>query len=137
MEQPNKNATAPRHGSSGARQTTVTANYTGPLTKAERIARAKKYIDEVNTAAVPSMAALLERWLPDGKQRGKEWIAKNPTRQDNHAGSFCINVYTGQWIDYATDDKGADPVSLAAYLFGMGQHEAAREMSQMLGVHHG
>ena len=44
--------------------------------------------DVVNRAARSELARLLDRWLPDGEQRGKEWIARNPRRGDKHPGSF-------------------------------------------------
>jgi hypothetical protein len=41
---------------------------------------------------------------------------------------------TGRWADFATADRGGDPVSLAAYLFGLTQVQAARRLGEMLGV---
>jgi hypothetical protein len=41
---------------------------------------------------------------------------------------------TGKWADFAIDEGGGDPVSLAAYLAGTGQAEAARALADMLGV---
>ena len=41
-----------------------------------------------------------------------------------------------RWADFATGDKGGDVVSLAAYLSGTGQTEAARALADMLGVRH-
>ena len=46
--------------------------------------------------------------------RGHEWVAKNPTRADRHAGSFSVNLRSGKWADFATGDKGGDVVALAA-----------------------
>ncbi|MBO4169690.1 hypothetical protein [Cereibacter azotoformans] len=89
---------------------------------------------EVNRAALAVLPALLARWLPDGRRAGREWIARNPRRADNRPGSFAINLTTGRWADFATNDKGGDPVSLAAYLAGMTQADAARELAKMLGV---
>ena len=45
---------------------------------------------------------------------GHEYVARNPTRADRRPGSFKINLRTGRWADFATGDKGGDPVSLAA-----------------------
>lgn len=88
----------------------------------------------VNDAALAALPALLARWVPDGKRQGAEWTGRNPTRADRTPGSFRVNVNTGRWADFATDDKGGDPVSLAAYLHGLSQLEAARELAAMLGV---
>ena len=77
---------------------------------------------------------MLERWLPDGRRQGREYVARNPTRHDRRPGSFRVNITTGKWADFATGDRGGDPVSLAAYLFGLDQAEAARRLADMLGV---
>ncbi len=36
------------------------------------------------------------------------------------------------WSDFATGDRGGDPVSLIAYLDGCGQVEAARHLARVL-----
>jgi len=89
-----------------------------------------------NAAALPVLAKLLARWLPDGVRRGDEWVARNPKRTDRRPGSFSINLRTGAWADFATGDRGGDPVSLAAYLFDLRQAEAARKITHMLGASH-
>ncbi len=88
----------------------------------------------INRTALASLPALLRRWLPDGRLVGREYTARNPTRADRQPGSFRINVNSGRWADFATGDKGGDVVSLAAYLSGTGQGEAARALASMLGV---
>jgi hypothetical protein len=72
----------------------------------------------INTAALAMLPALLARWLPHGHRRGHEWVALNPRRADRRPGSFSINMTTGCWADFATGDKGGDPISLTAYLAG-------------------
>ena len=91
---------------------------------------------KLNRLALGSCYGLLKRWLPDGQLKGREWIAKNPTRNDKRAGSFCINVDTGKWADFATDDRGGDVVSLYAYLNGLSQYEAAKQLSDIMGGGH-
>lgn len=90
--------------------------------------------DAINRAAIMELPALLDRWLPDGRFLGREYVARNPTRADRQPGSFSVNVRSGRWADFATGDKGGDVISLAAYLAGIGQFEAARELAAMLGV---
>ena len=90
----------------------------------------------INRAALASLPALLRRWLPDGHLVGREYMARNPRRADRRPGSFRINVNSGRWKDFATGDAGGDVVSLAAYLSGSGQAEAARALADMLGVRH-
>lgn len=84
--------------------------------------------------ALVHLPALARRWLPDGHRQGREWIAKNPTRPDHTLGSFKINLRTGRWADFATGDRGGDAISLAAYLFGLSQAEAARALAEMLNL---
>jgi len=88
----------------------------------------------VNDAARPLLLSLLGRWLPDGRKQGHEWVARNPRRNDREPGSFKVNLHTGRWSDFATNDRGGDPVSLAAYLFGLSQRDAAEQLAKMLGL---
>jgi hypothetical protein len=90
--------------------------------------------EAVNRAALAQLPALLDRWLPNGRRCGPEFVARNPTRHDRRPGSFKVNICTGKWADFATGDRGGDPVSLAAYLHGLTQGEAARRLADMLGV---
>ncbi len=85
-------------------------------------------------AALNRCPALLFELVPGGKLVGNEYMVVNPTRQDNRAGSFSINTKTGRWCDFATGDKGGDAISLYAYLHGLKQGEAARELARMMGV---
>ena len=55
-------------------------------------------------------------------------------RSDRRPGSFSVNTRTGRWADFATGDRGGDVVSLAAYLHGLRQAEAARKLADMLGL---
>jgi hypothetical protein len=95
--------------------------------------------EAINEAAVQSLPHLLARWLPGGKRIGKEYIALNPTRADQKPGSFKVVMVghrAGVWADFATGDRGGDPISLAAYLFDLRQGDAARRLAEMLGVRH-
>jgi hypothetical protein len=88
----------------------------------------------INQAALQSWESTLREWLPSGKREGVEWVALNPTRADNKPGSFRINTRSGQWADFATNDKGGDPISLYAYLHGMSQVEAAKQLGDRFGI---
>jgi DNA primase len=90
--------------------------------------------DQINRAALASFAAVLARVLPSGKQVHREWVALNPRRADRRLGSFKVNRYNGRWADFATGDKGGDPISLVAYIEGVSQSEAARRLARMLGI---
>src|SRR5665213_2825294 len=91
----------------------------------------------INAAALVRLPTLLRRWLPEGKIEGAEWVARNPKRDDRRPGSFKINLRTGRWSDFAIGEGGGDVVSLAAYLGGVGQAEAARRLADMMGIRHG
>lgn len=88
----------------------------------------------INAAALPVLPSLAARWLPGGRREGREWVARNPRRADRTPGSFRVNLMTGRWADFATEDRGGDVVSLAAYLAGVSQFDAARSLAEMLGV---
>lgn len=90
--------------------------------------------DRINRAALAELSILLVRWLPGGSYHGVEYTALNPKRSDRKAGSFSINTRTGRWADFATGDNGGDVISLAAYLQGLSQVEAARSLAKMLRV---
>jgi hypothetical protein len=85
-------------------------------------------------AALGHADTIVRRWLPDGRREGAEWVAINPTRNDRRKGSFKVNIATGRWSDFATDDRGGDLISLASYLHRMSQAEAAVRVAAMLGI---
>lgn len=88
----------------------------------------------INLACMYQLPILLAAWLPDGKPQGGEWVALNPTRPDRRAGSFCVNLSKGCWADFATGDKGGDPISLFAYLNGLKQSQAAHALRKDWGL---
>jgi hypothetical protein len=100
------------------------------------IARRRNHVDfaRINQAALGHLPSLVRKWAPDGKRCGREYVALNPTRPDMHPGSFSVNLQTGRWADFSTGARGGDPVSLAAYIFGTSQIEAARALAAALGV---
>jgi hypothetical protein len=93
--------------------------------------------DAINKAALAPFPAVLARLLPGGKRVGAEIVALNPRRADRHLGSFKVNRYNGRWADFATGDRGGDPVSLVAHIADISQIEAARLLAQMLGLETG
>ncbi|MFM9864492.1 MAG: hypothetical protein ACKVRO_12880 [Micropepsaceae bacterium] len=88
----------------------------------------------INRAALAQLPAILPRWLPAGRRRFREYVALNPKRHDQALGSFSINLKTGRWADFATGDKGGDPIALAAFLFDLEQRQAALKVAAMLGL---
>ncbi len=91
----------------------------------------------LNACAIARSRVLLRQWLPDGVERAGEYIARNPRRADRRAGSFKVNVSSGRWADFATGDGGGDLISLFAYLRGLSQIDAARQLAAMLGIEDG
>jgi hypothetical protein len=88
----------------------------------------------VRRAALGRLPDILARWLPGGRIEGREYVVRNPKRCDRRPGSFKINLDTGRWADFATGDRGGDPISLAAYLADCNRIEAARRLAAMLGL---
>ena len=105
-----------------------------PPNAEKRQTRGLDLIVAVNAAALPRLESLCQSWLPTGRREGREYVALNPTRNDRSLGSFRINLNSGRWADFATGDRGGDPVSLYAYLNGLRQTEAARQLGDKLGV---
>ena len=96
--------------------------------------RGRVNFENINRSALAALPSLLARWLPSGRIQGHEYVALNPKRADRQPGSFSVNLRTGRWADFATGDKGGDPISLAAFLAGLSQVEAARRLATMLGL---
>ena len=120
-------------GADSVPQTTATPSFSSNTTAnqtSDPIAKAKELLslhhsmpngmnfDQTKELALECVAEILEYWLPDGDQRGRQYVAYNPLRNDTELGSFQINTENGIWADFATDDKGGDLISLVAYLEG-------------------
>ena len=90
--------------------------------------------DRVNRRALANAAAVVRGLLPEGRLEGHEYVARNPLRPDRRLGSFKVNVSTGRWADFATGDGGGDLVSLAAFVSGLPQREAAIRLAESMGV---
>jgi hypothetical protein len=101
--------------------------------------------ERANRAALMVFPAVLARILPGGKVLAGEYTVLNPRRNDKRLGSFKIRLTgsrAGFWADFATGEKGGDPVSLIAYVANVNQGQAARILARMLGLettgaHHG
>lgn len=94
------------------------------------------FILRVAAAALSSFDAVMaDLGLAGGKNQGREYLPLNPKRNDQKTGSFTINRDSGKWSDFAASDaKGGDLVSLAAYLWDLKQGEAADRLGDMLNV---
>lgn len=74
---------------------------------------------------------LLPQWLPGGVQRGHEWVCGSLAGEEG--GSCSVNMNTGHWADFASDERGKDLVSLYAAIHNLNQGQAARELMEQLG----
>lgn len=101
-----------------------------------RKASNRNIFEEVNAATQGRIESLARGWVAKARLTGDNLFGLNPTRADKKVGSFCINVRTGVWADFATDDKGGDIISFYAYLQGISQIDAAKELADRLGVSH-
>ena len=90
--------------------------------------------DRINAASLVCLEVVCRRLLPDGRRYGHEYLALNPRRGDRRLGSFKINLRTGVWADFASGDKGSDPVSLVAFIEDCKQGQAALKLARMLGL---
>ena len=81
-------------------------------------------LDDLKAQLLSQAKTLIPSWLPNGKFKGREYVALNPTRCDQHLDSFSINTVTGEWSDFATGDKGSNLVSLYCYVHQVPFHQA-------------
>ena len=68
-----------------------------------------------------------QAWLPEGTCAARSGSRRTHARRRS-PGSFSVNVRSGRWGDFAAGSKGGDMVSLYAYLRGLTQAQAAREL---------
>jgi putative DNA primase/helicase len=88
--------------------------------------------DKINAAARSRLDDLLPQWLPSGRIEGNEYRVGSLKGEEGK--SCSVNRVTGKWADFATDEKGGDPISLWAAIRGIKQGEAARELARTLGL---
>jgi hypothetical protein len=87
---------------------------------------------EINARLLPMLPNLLVEWLPAGRKEGREYVCGD--LQGNSGKSLSINLSSGVWCDFATDDKGGDIVSLYAALKGLRQSDAAKKLGERHGL---
>jgi putative DNA primase/helicase len=94
------------------------------------------YVDfkAISSAAIGVLDTIVPLILPGGYRKGREWIVRNPTRNDCTPGSFSVNLQTGIWADFATGATGGDVIDLLAYLGDKSKLDAARMLGVMLNV---
>ncbi len=103
--------------------------------KGERTGPAPLDFAAINAAALSHLETLCARWLRGGRRIGPEW--RCGSLGGEAGGSLGVRLRgarAGAWQDFATGDKGGDPISLAAAIFRITQTEAARRLAAMLGI---
>ena len=92
-------------------------------------------LQALNQRAIDACPELLDDLL-DGKVMGIEYHALNPTRDDEHLGSFRITFTgprAGLWCDFAIEGaKGGNFISLVGYVLGLDFKAAAKELERRL-----
>jgi predicted P-loop ATPase len=86
----------------------------------------------VAQAALAAADRLVPQWLPGGKRAGHEW--RCGSLAGDAGDSLGVNLRTGAWADFATDERGGDLISLYAAIRGIKPGAAARELAQQLGI---
>jgi hypothetical protein len=89
----------------------------------------------VNGAARGRLPEVLARLLPGGRAIGAAWHAGSLAGEAGS--SLRVRLHgarAGAWCDFATGERGGDPVSLAAAVARVSQAEAARRLARMLGL---
>ena len=88
-------------------------------------------IKEIAASAIPHALNICQSYLPEGKLAGREYQCSNLT---GGKGDSCkVNITTGKWSDFATDEQGGDLVSLVAAVKHCSQLEAAKELANFIG----
>lgn len=82
--------------------------------------------------------ALLQRageflpgWLPGGRLIGREYTCGS--LRGGRGDSMKVNVQTGQWAEFAGDEKGGDLISLYAKVENLPMGEAAKKLAAEIG----
>ncbi|MBY0455244.1 MAG: virulence protein E [Burkholderiaceae bacterium] len=87
---------------------------------------------ELAAALLQSAARLVPAWLPEGVVRGHEYICGSLS--GGHGSSCSINLTTGRWADFSTDEQGGDLLSLYAAIHGLSQAKAALQVARAEGL---
>ena len=88
--------------------------------------------ERIAKAALAQCERLLREWFPAGRLSGREF--KIGDLQGNPGESLSINVASGLWCDFATNQSGHDLIDLFAAKRGVDRVAAARELGSMLGI---
>jgi hypothetical protein len=108
-----------------------------PHSKPRSAAGPRRRLDfaTINQAALARWPEVVARLLPAGRALGTEWCVGSLRSEPGR--SLKVRLQgdrVGAWCDFATGEKGGDPISLAAAVTGLSCVEAAQRLGCMLGV---
>ena len=87
--------------------------------------------DALSRALLDAADRLVPQWLPNGRREGHEWACGDLHGEKGN--SAKVNLKTGLWCDFATDERGGDLISLYAAVFNLEQIDAARQLDEQMG----
>jgi hypothetical protein len=127
------NYSVPKRGKQQMRGGTIIA-LRGKRDSRRKPKNARIDFETIRAVALRNAIDICEFSLPGGRVVGVEYVVKNPKRVDHHAGSFKINLRTGQWADFATNERGGDLIALVAWRYDLSQSEAARRLASFFSL---
>ena len=87
---------------------------------------------ELADALLARATTLVPAWLPGGRINGHEYVCGS--LQGGSGSSLSVNLTTGQWADFASDEKGGDLISLYAACHGLTMGKAALTVARDEGL---
>jgi putative DNA primase/helicase len=88
--------------------------------------------NDLAEALLSRINTLVPAWLPGGRQQGHEYVCGS--LQGGSGRSCSVNLTTGQWADFASDEKGGDLISLYAAMHGLTMGKAALQVARDEGL---
>ncbi|MGA0002184.1 MAG: hypothetical protein ACO3IZ_11115, partial [Steroidobacteraceae bacterium] len=74
-----------------------------------------------------SAETLVPQWLSGGRRRGHEWVCGDLAGGEGD--SCSVNLLSGRWADFATNERGGDLIGLYAAIHEISMGDAYRELS--------
>ena len=87
---------------------------------------------ELADALLARADTLVPAWLPGGRRNAHEYVCGS--LQGGSGTSCSVNLVTGQWADFASDEKGGDLVGLYAACHGLTMGKAALTVARDEGL---
>lgn len=91
-------------------------------------------IERIKSTMTPAQAeALVMQWIPEGKRKGRAYVARSPFRSENTPSFYVYLEPTVGFYDYGSGDRG-DIIDLCCRLFHVELKDALEAFEQMLGL---